>query len=124
MRYGHYEFVVVLFGLTNALATFVCLMNRVLCKYLDKFVLVCMDDISVYSKTREEHEEHLRVVLQVLREHQLYAKFNKCDFFHKEIQYLGHIISAEGVAVDLEKIKAIMDWPTLRNVTKVRSSWG
>jgi hypothetical protein len=100
MRYGHYEFVVVPFGLTNAPTTFMCLMNSVLNKYLDKFVLVFVDDILVYSKTREEHEEHLRMVLQVLREHQMYAKFSKCDFFQKEIQYLGHIISAEGVAVD------------------------
>jgi hypothetical protein len=83
-RYGHYEFVVVPFRLTNAPTTFMCLMNSVLNKYLDKFVLVFVDDILVYSKTREEHEEHLRMVLQVLRDHQLYAKFNKCDFFQKK----------------------------------------
>jgi hypothetical protein len=124
MRYGHYEFVVVPFGLTNAPTTFMCLMNSVLNKYLDKFVLVFVDDILVYSKTKEEHEEHLRMVLQVLREHQIYAKFSKCDFFQKEIQYLGHIISTEGVEVDLEKIKAIMDWPTPRNVTEVRYFMG
>jgi hypothetical protein len=80
-RYGHYEFVVVPFGLTNALATFMCLMNNVLSKFLDKFVLVFIDNILIYSKNREEHEEHLRLVLQVLREHQLYAKFSKCVFF-------------------------------------------
>jgi hypothetical protein len=79
--YGHYEFVVVSFGLTNAPIKFVCLMNSVLSKYLDKLVLVFVDDILVYSKTREEHEEHLRMVLQVLRDHQLYDKINKCDFF-------------------------------------------
>jgi hypothetical protein len=123
-RYGHYEFVVVPFGLTNAPTTFMCLMNSVLNKYLDKFVLVFVDDILVYSKNREEHEEHLRMVLQVLREHQLYAKFNKCDFFKKEIQYLGHVISVEGVAVDPAKIKEIMDWPAPRNVTEVRSFMG
>jgi hypothetical protein len=81
MRYGHYEFVVVPFGLTNAPATFMCLMNNVIGKFLDKFVLVFIDDTIIYSKNREEHEEHLRLVLQVLREHQLYAKFSKCDFF-------------------------------------------
>jgi hypothetical protein len=102
-RYGHYEFVVVPFGLTNAPTTFMCLMNSVLNKYLDKFILVFVDDILVYSKTKEEHEEHLRLVLQVLRDHQLYAKYSKCDFFQKEIQYLGHTISEEGVAVDLKR---------------------
>jgi hypothetical protein len=81
MRYGHYEFVVVPFGLTNAPTTFMCLMNNILNKYLDKFILVFVDDILVYSKTKEEHEEHLRLVLQVLRDHQLYAKYRKCDFF-------------------------------------------
>jgi hypothetical protein len=81
MRYGHYEFVVVPFGLTNAPATFMCLMNNVVGKFLNKFVLVFIDDILIYSKNRGEHEKHLRLVLQVLREHQLYAKFSKCDFF-------------------------------------------
>jgi hypothetical protein len=92
-RYGDYEFLVVPFGLTNAPATFMCLMNNVLNKFLDKFVLVFIDDILIYSKNRKEHEEHLRLVLQVLREHQLYAKFNKCEFFQKKIHYLGHVLS-------------------------------
>ena len=92
-RYGHYEFVVVPFGLTNALATFMCLMNSVFNKYLDKFVLVFLDDILVYSKNEEEHEGHLRLTLQLLREHHLYAKMSKCDFYRDRIQYLGHIIS-------------------------------
>jgi hypothetical protein len=95
-RYGHYEFVVVPFGLTNAPATFMCLMNNVLRKFLDKFVLVFIDDIIILSKNREEHGEHLRLVLQVLREHQLYTKFSKCDFFQKQVHYLGHVMSKEG----------------------------
>jgi hypothetical protein len=121
MRYGHYEFVVVLFGLTNSLASFMCLMNNVLSKFLDKFVLVFIDDILIYSKNKKEHEEHLRLVLQVLREHQLYAKFNKCEFFQKEIHYLGHVLSEEGVAVDPDKIRSIMEWPTPKDVSDIRS---
>ena len=112
------------FGLTNAPATFMCLMNSVFSKYLDKFVLVFLDDILVYSKNEKEHEEHLRLTLQVLREHRLYAKLSKCDFYRDRIQYLGHIISEEGIPVDLEKIEAIMNWPTPRNVTDIRSFMG
>jgi hypothetical protein len=92
--------VVVPFGLTNAPATFMCLMNSVFNKYLDKFVLVFLDDILIYSKNEEEHENHLRMVLQVLREHKLYAKLSKCDFYQKQIHYLGHIISEEGISMD------------------------
>jgi hypothetical protein len=124
MRYGHYEFVVVPFGLTNAPATFMCLMNNVLNKFLDKFVLVFIDDILIYSKNKKEHEEHLRLVLQVLREHQLYAKFSKCEFFQKQIHYLGHVLSEEGVVVDLDKIRSIMKWPTPKDVSDVRSFMG
>eukprot|EP00253_Pinus_taeda_P005217 PITA_05217 len=108
-RYGHYEFVVLPFGLTNAPATFMCLMNSVFHQFLDKFVLIFIDDILIYSRSKEEHEEHLRMVLQTLREHQLYAKLNKCDFYKEEIQYLGHVISKEGIVVDPEKIKTILD---------------
>eukprot|EP00253_Pinus_taeda_P015686 PITA_15686 len=123
-RYGHYEFVVLPFGLTNAPATFMCLMNGVFHKFLDKFVLIFIDDILIYSRSREEHEEHLRVVLQTLREHQLYAKFSKCDFFKEEIQYLGHVISKEGIAVDPEKIRTIMEWPVPKDVADIRSFMG
>jgi hypothetical protein len=123
-RYGHYEFVVVPFGLTNAPTTFMCLMNNVLNKFLDRFVLVFIDDILIYSNTREEHEENLKLVLQVLREHQLYAKFSKCDFFQKPVHYLGHVISEEGMVVDPDKIKSIMDWPTPKDVSDIRSFMG
>jgi hypothetical protein len=99
-RYGHYEFVVIPFRLTNALATFMCLMNSIFSQYLDKFIVVFIDDILVYSKTKEEHDEHLRIALQTLRKHKLYAKFDKCDFYQKEILYLGHVISSEGIVVD------------------------
>jgi hypothetical protein len=116
--------VVVPFGLTNAPATFMCLMNNVLKKFLDRFVLVFIDDILIYSKNREEHEEHIRLILQVLREHHLYTKFSKCDFFQKQVHYLGHVISKEGVAVDLDKIKSIMEWPTPKDVYDIRSFMG
>lgn len=119
-RYGHYEFVVLPFGLTNAPATFMCLMNNIFHQYLDKFVLIFIDDILVYSRNIKEHEEHLRLVLQTLREHQLYGKFSKCDFYKEQIQYLGHIISKEGIAVDPEKIKTIMEWPTPKDVADIR----
>eukprot|EP00253_Pinus_taeda_P004218 PITA_04218 len=123
-RYGHYEFVVLPFGLTNAPATFMCLMNSVFHQYLDKFVLIFIDDILIYSWNRKEHEEHLRIVLQTLREQQLYGKFSKCNFYKEQIQYLGHIITKEGIAVDPEKIKTIMDWPTPKDVADIRSFMG
>ena len=99
-------------------------MNSVFSRYLDKFVLVFLDDILVYCKNEKEHEEHLRLTLQVLREHQLYAKLSKCDFYRDRIQYLGHIILEEGISVDPEKIEGIMNWPTPRNVTNVRPFMG
>ena len=101
-----------------------CLMNSVFSRYLDKFVLVLLNDILVYSKNEEENEEHLRLTLQVLREHQLYEKLSKCDFCRDRIQYLSHIISEEGISVDPKRIEAIMNWPTPRNVTDVRSFMG
>jgi hypothetical protein len=101
-RYGHYEFTVVPFGLSNAPTVFMCLMNRVFREHLDKFFIVFLDDIIIYSKSEEEHEHHLRMVLQVLREHQLYAKLRKCSFYQKQIHYLGHIILKYGIAVDPE----------------------
>jgi hypothetical protein len=103
---------------------FMWLLNIIVSKYLDKFILVFIHDILIYSNTKEEHEEHLRSVLQVSREHQLYAKYNKSDFFQKKIQYWDHTILEDGVSVYLENIKAIMDWPTPRNVSNVRSFMG
>eukprot|EP00253_Pinus_taeda_P010862 PITA_10862 len=123
-RYGQDEFVVLPFGLTNAPATFMCLMNSVFHRFLEKFVLIFIDDILIYSQTRKEHEEHLRLVLQTLREHQLYAKFSKCDFFKEEIQYLGHVITKEGIVVDPQKIKTIMEWPIPKDVADIRSFMG
>ena len=112
------------FGLTNAPANFMCMMKDIFSKYMDKFVLVFIDDIVVYSKSKEEHEEHLRIVLWVLWEHHLYTKFHKCYFYKPQIHYLGHIISETGIAVDPEKIRAIEDWPTLTSVTDIRSFFG
>ena len=99
-RYGHYEFLVMSFGLTNAPATFMDLMNRVFSPFLDRFVIVFIDDILVYSRSEAEHELHLGYVLQTLREHQLYAKFNKCEFWLDRVTFLGHVISKEGIYVD------------------------
>jgi hypothetical protein len=124
MRYRHYEFTVVPFRLSNAPIVFMCLMNGVFKNYLDKFVIVFLDDILIYSKYKEEHEQHLRMVLQFLREHQLYAKLSKCSFYQRHIHYLGHIISKEGIVVDTEKLKSIEEWSTPRKVTEVRSFMG
>ena len=119
-----YEFVVIPFRLTIAPTNFMCMMNNIFSKYLDKFVLVFIDDILVYSKSKEEHKENLRIVLRVLRQHQLYTKFSKCDFYKPQIQYLGHIISKKGLDVDSEKIKVIEDWPIHTSVTDIRSFLG
>ena len=123
-RYGHFEFLVMPFGLTNAPAAFMNLMNRVFRPYLDQFVVVFIDDILVYSKDAQEHENHLRIVLQTLRKNQLFAKLSKCDFWLKEVSFLGHIVSAEGIRVDPVKIEAIVNWKLPRNVTEVRSFLG
>ncbi|KAK1649153.1 hypothetical protein QYE76_066958 [Lolium multiflorum] len=123
-RYGLYEYTVMSFGLTNAPAYFMNLMNKVFMEYLDKFVVVFIDDILVYSKTEEEHEEHLRLVLGTLRKHRLYAKFSKCQFWLKEVGFLGHVLSAGGLSVDPSLIKSIMDRQPPTNPTEVRSFLG
>ena len=112
------------FGFTNSPAAFMDLMNRVFHPYFDQFVVVFIDDILVYSKDAQEHEHHLRIVLQTLREKQLFAKLSKCNFWLKEVSFLGHIVSAEGIRVDLVKIEAIMNWKPPRNVSEVRSFLG
>ena len=104
-QYGLYECTVMSFGLTNAPAYFMSLMNKVFMEYLDKFVVVFIDDIMVYSRNEEEHKKHLRLVLEKHREHQLYAKFSKCEFWLKEVGFLGHVISGEGIAVDPNKVQ-------------------
>jgi hypothetical protein len=112
------------FGLTNAPAYFMYLMNKVFMEYLDKFVVVFIDDILIYSKNEEEHEEHLRLVLQKLREHQLYAKFSKCDFWLKEVSFLGHIITAGGISVDPAKVSDVLKWEPPQTVKEIKSFLG
>ncbi|MBT0984553.1 reverse transcriptase family protein, partial [Salmonella enterica subsp. enterica serovar Typhimurium] len=123
-RYGHYEFLVMPFGLTNAPAAFMRLMNEVFQEYLDRFVIVFIDDILVYSKSKSDHIRHLNLVLRKLREHQLYAKFSKCQFWLTEVAFLGHVVSAQGIQVDPQKITAVENWEQPRTVTEVRSFLG
>ena len=109
-RYGHFEFTMMPFGLTNAPTAFMDLMHRVFQPYLDQFVVVFVDDILIYSQSKWEHEYHLRIVLQLLRDYQLYAKFSKYELWLTEVRFLGHVVSASGVSVDLEKVEAVMSW--------------
>ena len=124
-RYRHYEFLVMPFGLSNALAAFMDLMmNRVFQPYLDRFVIIFIDDILVYSGSSEEHSEHLRIVLQTLREQKLYAKLRKCQFWLDRVAFLGHVISVERVSVNPKKIEAVVNWKPPKNVSEVRSFLG
>ncbi|KAA0047130.1 reverse transcriptase [Cucumis melo var. makuwa] len=123
-RYGHYEFIVMSFGLTNAPTMFMDLMNRVFREFLDTFVIVFIDDILIYSKMEAEHEEHLRIVLQTLRDNKLYAKFSKCEFWLKQVSFLGHVVSKAGVSVDPAKIEAVTGWTQPSTVSEVRSFLG
>jgi hypothetical protein len=120
-RYGLYEFTVMSFGLTNAPAYFMYLMNKVFMEYLDKFVVVFIDDILVFSRSEEEHEEHLRLVLQKLREHQLYAKCSKCAFWLKEVSFLERIITDGGIAVDPSKVRDVLNWSPPKNVPDIEA---
>ncbi|GJV09111.1 putative reverse transcriptase domain-containing protein [Tanacetum coccineum] len=118
-RYGHYEFHVMPFGLTNAPAVFMDLMNQVCKPYLDRFVIVFIDDILIYSKSRKEHEGHLKLILKLLKEEELYAKFSKCEFWLSKVQFLGHMIDSEGIHVDPAKIEAIKDWASSKTPTEI-----
>jgi hypothetical protein len=123
-RYGLYDFLVMSFGLTNAPAYFMYLMNSVFMPELDKFIVVFIDDILVYSKNEEEYAGHLHVVLQRLRQNHLYAKLSKCDFWLKEIKFLGHSISQAGIAVDPKKVQEVMNWKSPTTVREIRSFLG
>jgi hypothetical protein len=120
-RYGLYEYLVLSYGLTNAPAHFMYLMNSIFMPELDQFIVVFIDDILVYSKSMEEPEDHLRIVLQCLREHQLYTKFSKCVFWIREVLFLGHVVSPEGIVVDSSKVKEVLDWKPPMIMSQVQS---
>ncbi|GKB17618.1 putative reverse transcriptase domain-containing protein [Tanacetum coccineum] len=122
--YGHYEFQVMPFGLTNAPAVFMDLMNRVCKPYLDKFVIIFIDYILIYSKDKKEHEEHLKAILELLKKEQLYAKFSKCKFWIPKVQFLGHVIDSRGIHVDPAKIESIKDWASPKTPTEIRQFLG
>ncbi|GJR54978.1 putative reverse transcriptase domain-containing protein [Tanacetum coccineum] len=123
-RYDHYKFQVMPFGLTNATAVFIDLMNRVCKPYMDKFIIVFIDDILIYSKNKEEHEEHLKQILELLKKEELYAKFSKCEFWIPKVQFLGHVIDSEGIHVDPAKIESIKDWTSPKSPTEIRQFLG
>ncbi|GJS56691.1 putative reverse transcriptase domain-containing protein [Tanacetum coccineum] len=118
-RYGHYEFQVMPFSLTNALAVFMDLMNRVCKPYLDRFMIVFIDDILIYSKSIKEHEGRLKLILKLLKEEELYAKFPKCKFWLSKVQVLGHVIDSEGIHVNPAKIESIKDWASPKTPTEI-----
>nr|GEX05693.1 putative reverse transcriptase domain-containing protein [Tanacetum cinerariifolium] len=123
-RYGHYEFQVMPFGLTNAPSVFMDLMNRVCKPYLHKFVIVFIDDILTYPKNKQEHEEHLKLTLELLKKDELYAKFSMCEFWIPKVQYLGHVIDSQGIHVDPAKIEYVKDWASPNSPTEIRQFLG
>ncbi|GJU19599.1 putative nucleotidyltransferase, ribonuclease H [Tanacetum coccineum] len=124
MRYKHFEFTVMPFGLTNELVVFMDLMNRVCKPYLDRFVIVFIDDILIYSKSKEEHEVHLRLVLELLKKEKLYAKFFKCELWLQEVHFFGHVVNQNGIHMDPSKIKAVKNWKAPTKPSKIRSFFG
>jgi hypothetical protein len=123
-RYGLYEYLVMSFGLTNAPAYFMYLMNFVFMQELDKFVVVFIDDILIYSKNPKDHAKHLHIILQRLRDHYLYAKFSKCEFWLDTVKFLGHTISGDGISVDPSKVQEVMDWKPPTSIHQIRSFLG
>jgi len=123
-RYGHYEILVMSFDVTNAPAVFMDYNNRIFKPYLDHFVIIFIDDILIYSKSPQEHAQHLRIVLSILREKQLFANFSKCKFWFSEVKFQGHVISQGGVAADQSKVEAGQNWTRPKNVSEVRSFLG
>ncbi|GJS77832.1 putative reverse transcriptase domain-containing protein [Tanacetum coccineum] len=123
-RYGHYEFQVMPFGLINAPAVFMDLIYRVCKPYLDKFVIVSIDDILIYSKKKQEHEEHLKLILELLKKDELYAKFSKCEFWIPKVQFLDHVIDSQGIHMDPTKIESIKDWASPKTPTDIRQFLG
>ena len=124
MQYGHFKFIVMPFGLTNAPTAFMDVMHRVFQPYLDQFVVVFVDDILIYSQSEKEHEDHLTIVLQALRQHRFYAKFSKCEFWLTEVRFFGHVVSASGVLVDSKKVEAVMSWERPKSVFEICSFLG
>ena len=123
-RYGHFEFLVLPFGLTNAPATFMHLMHQIFREHLDQFIVIFLDDILIYSKNLQDHSDHVRRTLQILREHRLYAKVSKCEFFKQEVEYLGHVVTAAGIHPDQSKVQAVRDWKIPETVHDIRSFLG